>query len=206
VTVATALEAYDLTAITRGRTVLTAWYRVRRPSAPESTATVPVCPVVDELGSARELVLTGYHGPAMATADAVAEAYFQEAIATVFEHRGLAEVQAAVSEAVRGYSLGRNEHTAIWDSLTGDRLRQTASWEPFRAGRKARDRWAHALQPVDASTSGPFVIAVADLIAHMETVLEAGQIAVPETEVIAFARSADNHGFELGIRRNLADQ
>ncbi|HVE67696.1 MAG TPA: hypothetical protein VNB64_03850 [Solirubrobacteraceae bacterium] len=194
------LTARDLSRVTRGRTVLTKWYRyaLSTEDGLEGEPSTPICPAVQRLAEARELIVLGHHGPAMVTAQALSDAYFGEAMSSLFADHEMGRVGEAISSALRGYSLGRNEHIGIYDALTGEQLRETPFWSHYRRGRTRRDRWTHGLQDVSAD-SADFVIAVADLIEHVEQVLERLGAQVPPTELGAFEQVEG--GWAMDIRR-----
>jgi hypothetical protein len=195
------LETRDFNAIARGRTVLTTWFRfvLSTATGEQSEPSKPESPAVRMLGTSRELVLLGYHGPAMVTAQTLSDTYFGEVMASLFHHHQMEHVHSAVASALRGYSLGRAEHIAIYQSLTEDPLRQARFWEGYTAGRKRRDAWAHGMHEVQRQDSAAFILSVADFIEHVEGLLESRAVEKPPTEVGSFKPVEE--GWALDVRR-----
>jgi nitric oxide synthase oxygenase domain/subunit len=139
----------------------------------------------------------------MATAQALSDAYFGEAMSALFSHRDLEPLNEAVMGALRGYTLGRDEHILIYDTLSGDQLRQAEFWTPFDAGRKLRGKWTHGLSPIAPASSERFLMSVADLIEHIEGRLEAKGVEAPETDVGRVGRDSEK-ALSADIRRRPA--
>jgi hypothetical protein len=178
------LETRDFNAITRGRTVLTTWFRfvLSTATGEQSEPSKPESPAVRMLGTSRELVLLGYHGPAMVTAQTLSDTYFGEVMASLFHHHQM--------EHVHCYSLGRAEHIAIYQSLAEDPLRQARFWEGYKAGRKRRDAWAHGISQCSGSCGcrlpAPRTLPISMIVSTQLTATATRQLVVRQSGLAAY--------------------
>jgi hypothetical protein len=127
------------------------------------------------LDEASNLLHQGHAGPAAVVAQSVAEGYFQEAMEALFSAKDAGFIHDAVKEALREFQLGRKEHLGLYQALSGDVLTQARCWAAYRAGVHLRNSWVHGpvSGPEGVTTDGveDFILAVIELIAHVEQVL-----------------------------------
>jgi hypothetical protein len=114
----------------------------------------------------------GQHGPAVVLAQSTVENYFQSAVAALFALRGVGPLGNAITDALRGTSLGRTEHRAIHEALSGDSLTEGAFWPHYDTGRRRRNDWVHGFREISEREAEEFILAVVDLVCHVERVLK----------------------------------
>jgi hypothetical protein len=67
-------------------------------------------------------------------------------------------------------NLSRKEHRRIYEVLSGDPIPEDV-WRRYDEGRRRRNAWVHGLQDIPETVAGDFVVAVVDLIDHVERAL-----------------------------------
>lgn len=170
------------------------------------------------LDEASDLLHLGHAGPAAVVAQSVAEGYFQEVMEALFSAKDAGFIHDAVKKAFREFRLSRKEHLGLYEALSDDVLTQAPPWAAYRAGVKLRNRWVH--DPV----SGPegvtpdgvetFILAVIELIAHVEQVLTRAGVksaqeryrverrdahGAPRIEATVYLLGADEQGVNVAI-------
>lgn len=158
----------------------------------------PLQLAVLRLEEARELWQSKHFGPSVVLAQGVAEVYFQTAVAALFAIRGISALGDVVSNAVRGISLSRADHCAIYEALSGDRLGQASFWSEYETGRRNRNAWVHGLEDVPESAAEAFILAVIDLIAHLKSVLRANGVK-DVTERYRISQKSDSGRLEITV-------
>ncbi|MGO9752267.1 MAG: hypothetical protein ACLP8S_04330 [Solirubrobacteraceae bacterium] len=132
--------------------------------------------VLFRLDEASILLKEGHAGPAAVLAQSVAEGYFQEAMDALFEAQGHGAILSSIKKAVRDFQLSRKDHLGLYTAMTGDSLTQAPFWVRYQAGVQLRNEWVHG--PVhgysdeDAEGTEEFILAVLDLIRHVEATLK----------------------------------
>jgi uncharacterized protein YutE (UPF0331/DUF86 family) len=99
------------------------------------------------------------------------ESYDQAAIDALFAASGAEAVASAVRRAARSFSLKNRAHRRIYGALADDELSDTDFLEAYNAGVDLRNAWVHGPATVAADDAESFILAVRDLIVHLEQVL-----------------------------------
>ena len=145
--------------------------------------------VVYRLGEAQDLWREGHAGPAVVVAQSVAEAYFEESMNALFAVSGAEVLAGPVKNALRDFQLSRKEHLNIYGALASDHLAEAPFWSSYKTGAVLRNRWVHSRPASDAGNNislkeaEAFVLAVVDLLAHLEDALHNAGVKRPTEQI-----------------------